>query len=337
MLLKACLNGPRAPAEHPALPIGPEALARDVALVASAGVGAIHFHAKSPAGSDTLEADDLAAALVAARSVRPAVPLGVTTGAWAVADPKERATLVRTWSVLPDFASVNWHEPGAETLTAALLERGVGVEAGLWHEQAVEAWLASPHRDDCFRVLLELPDGLDAADSRRNADVLLAAVGDSVREQSGCCSMVKAVAAGQHFGTPWNVDWPPGSDWKTPSSCPTAQSRPTTSPWFAPHSRSYERSTQLVLTEDRDQFATDYGAGLITTTKNRPCRLSGSAPVVALDMGATLRSHLQHAAVDDPGCAVDVRSLRARQESDDSRDLACITRSAQRNAGSFLR
>ena len=260
MLLKACLNGPRSPAEHPALPIGPEALARDVALVASAGVGAIHFHAKSAAGSDTLEADDLAAALVAARSVRPAVPLGVTTGAWAVADPKERATLVRTWSVLPDFASVNWHEPGAETLTAALLERGVGVEAGLWHEQAVEAWLASPHRDDCFRVLLELPDGLDATDSRRNADVLLAAVGDSVREQSrlllhgegsSCWPALRyAVERGlaTRIGLEDTLELPDGS--------------------IAPDNLALVRAaleiiraldSELVLTEDRDQFATDYG------------------------------------------------------------------------------
>ena len=184
MLLKACLNGARLPAEHHALPATPEALARDIALVATAGAGAVHFHAKNAAGFDTLEADDLAAALVAARSARPAVPLGVTTGAWAVPDPEERATLVRAWELVPDFASVNWHEPGAEPLTAALLERGVGVEAGLWHEQAVEAWLASPHRDDCFRVLVELPDGLNPAESRRNADALLAAVRDNVGDQT---------------------------------------------------------------------------------------------------------------------------------------------------------
>ena len=183
MLLKACLNGARLPAEHMALPATPEALARDVALVAAAGAGAVHFHAKNSAGLDTLEKDDLAAALVAARSARPAVPLGVTTGAWAVAEPENRATLVRTWSVLPDFASVNWHEPGAEALTAALLERGVEVEAGLWHEEAVESWLGSPHRANCFRVLLELPDGLDVTESRQNADTLLAAIGE-VRDQA---------------------------------------------------------------------------------------------------------------------------------------------------------
>jgi uncharacterized protein (DUF849 family) len=184
MLLKACLNGARLPAEHQALPASPEALARDVALVGAAGAGAVHFHAKDAAGFDTLEADDLAAALVAARSVQPSLPLGVTTGAWAVADPEQRATLVRTWADLPDFASVNWHEPGAEALTTALLERGVGVEAGLWHEEAVASWLSSPHRTDCFRILLELPDGLDATESRRNADTLLAAIAEEVGDQT---------------------------------------------------------------------------------------------------------------------------------------------------------
>jgi uncharacterized protein (DUF849 family) len=184
MLLKACLNGARLATEHPALPTTPEALARDIGLVAAAGVGAVHFHPKTPAGVDTLQPDDLAAALVAARSARPAVPLGVTTGAWAVDDPEARARLVGGWVVLPDFASVNWHEPGAEALTAALLERGVGVEAGLWHQEAVESWLASPHRANCFRVLLELPDGLDDTQTSRNADMLLAAVREKVGDQS---------------------------------------------------------------------------------------------------------------------------------------------------------
>ena len=85
--------------------------------------------------------------------------------------------------MLPDFASVNWHEPGAEALTAALLERGVGVEAGLWLVEAVESWLASSHRADCFRVLVELPDRIDATESRLRADSLLDAVAEQVGDQ----------------------------------------------------------------------------------------------------------------------------------------------------------
>lgn len=80
---------------------------------------------------------------------------------------------VRGWTTLPDFASVNWHEPGAEQVAAILLERGVGVEAGLWHAAAVQAWLASPSRDRCVRVLLELPDGLDHAATLAEAGRLL--------------------------------------------------------------------------------------------------------------------------------------------------------------------
>jgi len=67
---------------------------------------------------------------------------------------------VNAWRVLPDFASVNWHEPGAEELAAALLDCGVGVEAGLWTPASVARWNRWPHRDRCLRVLLEVVDDL---------------------------------------------------------------------------------------------------------------------------------------------------------------------------------
>jgi uncharacterized protein (DUF849 family) len=87
--------------------------------------------------------------------------------------PAQRVAAVRAWSVLPDFASVNWHEPGAEEVAATLLDRGVVVEAGLWHADAVDAWLRSPSSERCLRVLVELPDGLDATATQAEADRLL--------------------------------------------------------------------------------------------------------------------------------------------------------------------
>ncbi|HZB18977.1 MAG TPA: 3-keto-5-aminohexanoate cleavage protein [Blastococcus sp.] len=60
--------------------------------------------------------------------------------------------------MLPDFASVNWHEDGSTELAADLLDRGVGVEAGLWTPAAVRSWRAWPHRGRCLRVLLEVMD-----------------------------------------------------------------------------------------------------------------------------------------------------------------------------------
>ena len=85
----------------------------------------------------------------------------------------------------PDFASVNWHEDGADEVAAALLELGVGVEAGVWHSEAAEAWLASPHRDRCVRVLLELPDGLDQPAVDDVAGRLLELVGGVGSTQEG--------------------------------------------------------------------------------------------------------------------------------------------------------
>jgi uncharacterized protein (DUF849 family) len=81
--------------------------------------------------------------------------------------------------VLPDFASVNWHEAGAEAVAQVLLVRGVAVEAGVWHADAAAAWLASPLWRRCLRVLLELPDGLDAAATAEEADRLLELVGNA--------------------------------------------------------------------------------------------------------------------------------------------------------------
>lgn len=178
------MNGARRPAEHPALPVTPAQLAAEVRRVVAAGAGAVHLHVKDAGGVDTLAGEPLAAVLRAVKAGAPAVAVGVTTGAWAMPDPAERVAAVRGWSVLPDFASVNWHESGAEDVAGALLERGVGVEAGLWHAAAAQAWLASRLRDRSLRVLLELPDGLDGAGTVAQADRLLAQVVE-VRDGSG--------------------------------------------------------------------------------------------------------------------------------------------------------
>jgi uncharacterized protein (DUF849 family) len=178
MRLQACVNGARRPVEHLALPVTPAALAAEVRAVTAAGADGVHLHVKDSEGVDTLDGGALTAVLSAVRLAAPGVAVGVTTGAWAVADPAERIEAVRGWTSLPDFASVNWHEPGAEQVATTLADRGVGVEAGLWDAAAVAAWLASPLRDRCLRVLLELPDGLDNTATRVEAVWLLDLLSD---------------------------------------------------------------------------------------------------------------------------------------------------------------
>ncbi|WP_243395440.1 3-keto-5-aminohexanoate cleavage protein [Nocardioides currus] len=179
-MLKACVNGARRMGEHPALPVGAVDVARDVLAVVAAGADAVHLHVKDERGDDTLDGPTLDTVLTAVRRSAPGVPIGVTTGAWALPDPDLRVAAVRSWGGLtarPDFASVNWHEEGADRVAAALLEIGVGVEAGLWHADGVRAWLASPYRDRCLRVLVELPGGLGAVAAEDEAARLLEMIG----------------------------------------------------------------------------------------------------------------------------------------------------------------
>jgi uncharacterized protein (DUF849 family) len=82
-------------------------------------------------------------------------PIGVTTGRWIEPDTAKRHERIREWWALPDFASVNFDETGATELAASLLQRGVGIEAGLPTAQAAEQLLRSGLTTRCRRILLE--------------------------------------------------------------------------------------------------------------------------------------------------------------------------------------
>ncbi|WP_330340972.1 3-keto-5-aminohexanoate cleavage protein [Streptomyces sp. NBC_00557] len=175
-MVQVCLNGSRSAAEGAVVPLSPEELARSAAEAVAAGATQVHVHPKTPCGRDSLSPRVLAATLEAIRS-RVRVPVGVTTGAWAEPDPAARLARVRSWSVLPDFASVNWHEPGAEAVAGQLLALGVGVEAGIWSgTDGAARFTASPLGPRVLRVLAEVtdPDPATAEDSARS---LLAALG----------------------------------------------------------------------------------------------------------------------------------------------------------------
>ena len=161
--LKACINGVRTPEEHSALPVSPDQLAAEAMAAYGAGARAVHLHPKDDRGVDSLLAVDVAAAVVAVREALPGLPLGVTTGFWALPDAEQRRGAIEKWSVLPDFASVNWHEPGSEELAELLLSRGIGVEAGIFHAEAARAWAASDLAAHCLRVMVELGADGDVA------------------------------------------------------------------------------------------------------------------------------------------------------------------------------
>ncbi|MFC9287511.1 3-keto-5-aminohexanoate cleavage protein [Streptomyces sp. NPDC057052] len=157
-MVQVCLNGTRRAADGAAVPLSPEALAGSAAEAVAAGATEIHVHPKTPCGRDSLSPRVVAAALDAIRR-RVSVPVGVTTGAWAEPDPAARLARVRDWTVRPDHASVNWHEPGAEELAARLMALGIGVEAGIWSgTDGAARFAGSPLGPRVLRVLAEVTD-----------------------------------------------------------------------------------------------------------------------------------------------------------------------------------
>jgi uncharacterized protein (DUF849 family) len=161
--VKACINGSRTPDQHPNLPVTPDQLAAAAVAAHQAGAQAVHMHPKAADGRDSLEPAAVDAAVAAVRAAAPGLPLGVTTGFWALPDAEARKRAVQGWTILPDFASLNWHEPGSPELAEVLLGRGLGVEVGLFHAEAAASWAESDIAKHCMRVMIELQGDEDVA------------------------------------------------------------------------------------------------------------------------------------------------------------------------------
>jgi uncharacterized protein (DUF849 family) len=181
LLIKACLNGAREPGEHPMLPLTAEGLARDAALVVAAGAQALHIHPRAADGKQSLTAADQAAALSAIRMRCPGIPVGVSTAIGIEPDVALRLRAVHSWTVWPDFASVNFEEPGVVDLCNALLERGIGVEAGLSSVAEVEPLLTFGLAERCLRILIEPVEGEASAALATTAAIIHALDEASIR------------------------------------------------------------------------------------------------------------------------------------------------------------
>lgn len=161
--LKACLNGKRSQAEHPAVPVTPAELASEAAAAVAAGAEAVHLHARGPSGAESVQAADVGAAVTAVRQACPDTPVGVSTGLWITGgDPAARQAGVAGWASLgaaarPDFASVNVSEAGWAEVAHTLAATGIGVEAGVWSVPDVRQLAATPDLPPLLRVMVEVP------------------------------------------------------------------------------------------------------------------------------------------------------------------------------------
>jgi uncharacterized protein (DUF849 family) len=175
MLIEAALNGGRTRSQHPAIPQSPDELAQAARESVAAGAGAIHFHVRGPDGRESLAPSDVAAAVRAVRGAIPGTPFGVSTGAWIHKDAALRHKMVSEWTVLPDFASVNFKEEGAVELASLLASRGLGIEAGLSDALGAEILVTSGLAPSFLRILLE-PQENSADSALANVSAIEAAL-----------------------------------------------------------------------------------------------------------------------------------------------------------------
>lgn len=171
MLLQAALNGPFTKAEHPAMPVSIEELLRDAIACVAAGARAIHLHPRDAAGHEQLDAAVVDATVTQVRAAC-GVPVGVTTGAWIEPDLARRLALIRAWKA-PDYTSVNLSEEGAVAVMETLIERGIGIEAGVWTVEDAELLGQSGLGRQITRILVEPGEqqiGGNAADALRLID-----------------------------------------------------------------------------------------------------------------------------------------------------------------------
>lgn len=193
-LLQAALNGRRQRRDHASIPTTPSDVAEAALQSVTAGAGAVHVHVRDRRGLESLASDDVARCVTALRGAIPGVPVGVSTGRWIMPDVELRQHAVSAWTVQPDYASVNFNEPGAVQLATLLLSRGTGVEAGLAHPAAVERLARSGLGARCLRVLIEPQDQL--------LDAALATAAEIERQLDGAAIRLPRLLHGLD-GTAW--------------------------------------------------------------------------------------------------------------------------------------
>jgi len=163
MGVKACLNGERTRADHPAVPQTPDQLAADAVACRDAGAFAVHVHPRDTGGAQTMARGSCDAAVAAIRAAAPGLPIGLSTSTTIDPDPFARTAALTAWRQRPDFVSVNLSELGWAGIVRAALHAGIAVEAGLATPADAEELARGPFVHRILRALVEVDGGPDEA------------------------------------------------------------------------------------------------------------------------------------------------------------------------------
>ena len=178
-MLQACLNGARTRLDHPQVPLSAEELARDAERVVAAGVAELHVHPRDAQGTESLAAQDITAALTAIRAKVPRIPVGISTREGIRTDKARGFDDMKRWTVLPDYVSVNLSEGDAPEIVTLMIEKGIGVEAGLATAADARRFIHLATVKECLRVLVEIDFEKDVAGALNLADEIMHILGEA--------------------------------------------------------------------------------------------------------------------------------------------------------------
>ncbi|GAA3658385.1 3-keto-5-aminohexanoate cleavage protein [Microbacterium marinilacus] len=154
MFVQVAVNGSRTRADHHRVPLSAEDIAADAVACSEAGAAALHIHPRDVSGRETLEGTVVEQVCKAIRR-RTSLPIGLTTELSIAGSPARRMQLVRQWSTLPDYVTVNVAEAGWDELARWALDQGMGVEAGVWTVSDVRRLALSGLDGALTRILVE--------------------------------------------------------------------------------------------------------------------------------------------------------------------------------------
>jgi len=156
-MIQCALNGDYSRDEHPDVPVTLEQLVADAVACRAAGAASVHLHPRRPAdGAGSLAPDVHDAVVAAIRAAVPDLEISCSTQEDIdLGDAPDRIAAIRAWTSPPDAVSLNLAEQGVIELGAALLDRGIGIEAGVFTLDGAEALLAAPWASAIHRVLVE--------------------------------------------------------------------------------------------------------------------------------------------------------------------------------------
>jgi uncharacterized protein (DUF849 family) len=180
-MIQCALNGSYTRDDHPDVPVTQAQIVADAVACRDAGAASVHFHPRRGDGRESLAADVHDAVVAAVRAAAPELELSCSTQEDIdLGDAPDRSAAIRAWTSPPDLVSLNLAEDGVFELGAALIDRGIGIEAGVFTLEGADALLAAPWAEQVYRILVEViyeHDDRAAVELARAIDARVAPLG----------------------------------------------------------------------------------------------------------------------------------------------------------------